>query len=697
MRMKQKEILSLNIYQLKELFIEQHPKIIEFARESSDNEDFKRKLYSYIINHPNRESDVAKNILSLIKNDGLSIYELSKEKNIKIETISTLRHVIIEEFADNINEDFILDLYFQFSLLEAPLKEIPSKKEVEQWMKRWPSSLEKEVLQIRGKNIDRIIKSLIDRIDNRHSQMSRFVFPENISYQEKYKLVEEWWKDWRFHFTFAIKSPNKLNRALGYSLSTETIQTIYEAKKKGIPFFVTPYYLSLINIEDNGYDDESIRSYVLYSQNLVDAFGEIKAWEKEDVVETGKPNAAGWLLPAGNNIHRRYPDVAILIPDSMGRACGGLCASCQRMYDFQSKRLNFDFETLKPHETWNNKLKKLMDYFEKDSQIRDILITGGDALMSQNKTLRNILEAVYKMALRKQKANLKRNDGEKYAELQRVRLGSRLPAYMPMKINDELIDILRDFKQKASAIGVKQFVLQTHFQSPIEITSEAKKAIEMILSAGWIVTNQLVYNVASSRRGHTAQLRKSLNNIGVLCYYTFTVKGFEENYAVFVPNSRSIQEQKEEKILGEMTPLQKEVLCDIFEKNGDKKKEIKDFLDKSKLPFLATDRNVLNLPGIGKSMSFVVVGIDSQGKRILQFDHDRGRLHSHVIDEMEDVFIVESKSIGAYLRQLEQLGENSEEYASIWYYTSGMTEPRFKLYEYPEYDFDITKWYSNVI
>lgn len=71
MRMKQKEILSLNIYQLKELFIEQHPKIIEFARKSSDNEDFKRKLSSYIINHPNRESDVAKNILSLIKNDGL--------------------------------------------------------------------------------------------------------------------------------------------------------------------------------------------------------------------------------------------------------------------------------------------------------------------------------------------------------------------------------------------------------------------------------------------------------------------------------------------------------------------------------------------------------------------------------------------------------------------------------------------------
>ena len=51
-----------------------------------------------------------------------------------------------------------------------------------------------------------------------------------------------------------------------------------------------------------------------------------------------------------------------------------------------------------------------MGYFEEDTQLRDILITGGDALMSQNKTLRTILEAVYRMAARKRKANLERPD-----------------------------------------------------------------------------------------------------------------------------------------------------------------------------------------------------------------------------------------------------------------------------------------------
>lgn len=90
----------------------------------------------------------------------------------------------------------------------------------------------------------------------------------------------------------------------------------------------------------------------------------------------------------------------------MGRACGGLCASCQRMYDFQSERLNFEFETLRPKESWERKLRRLMTYFEEDTQLRDILITGGDALMSQNKTLQHILDAVYRMVYANRKRTL---------------------------------------------------------------------------------------------------------------------------------------------------------------------------------------------------------------------------------------------------------------------------------------------------
>lgn len=461
-------------------------------------------------------------------------------------------------------------------------------------------------------------------------------------------------------------------------------------------FFATPYYLSLLNTSGEGYNDEAIRSYILYSPRLVETYGNIRAWEREDIVEAGKPNAAGWLLPDGHNIHRRYPEVAILIPDTMGRACGGLCASCQRMYDFQSERLNFEFDALRPKESWDKKLRRLMSYFEEDTQLRDILITGGDALMSQDKTLKNILEAVYRMAARKRKANQERPEGEKYAELQRVRLGSRLLAYLPMRINDELIEILREFKEKASVIGVKQFIIQTHFQSPLEVTPYTREAIRKILSAGWLITNQLVYTVAASRRGHTTRLRQVLNSLGVVCYYTFSVKGFNENYAVFTPNSRSMQEQHEEKAFGKLTQEQADELYSLLETGEDIATRIRHFMKKHHLPFMATDRSVLNLPAIGKSMTFNLVGITEEGRRILRFDHDSTRRHSSIIDKLGKIYIVENKSLAAYLRQLSKMGEDPEDYASIWSYTEGETEPRFKLYEYPEFEFHTTERMSNL-
>ena len=257
-------------------------------------------------------------------------------------------------------------------------------------------------------------------------------------------------------------------------------------------------------------------------------------------------------------------------------------------------------------------------------------------------------------------------------------------------------EVLKEFREKASAVGVKQFVIQTHFQSPLEVTPEAREAIRKILSAGWLITNQLVYTVAASRRGHTTRLRQVLNSLGVVCYYTFSVKGFGENYTVFTPNSRSMQEQQEEKLFGRMTAEQTAELDAALTGEGDTAGRIRRFMKKHRLPFLATDRSVLNLPAIGKSMTFRLVGITAEGKRILRFDHDRTRRHSPIIDRMGEIYIVENKSVAAYLRQLEKMGEDAEDYASIWGYTHGQTEPRFGLYVYPDFPFGVTDRVSNL-
>lgn len=714
MLMKQKKMLVLTFSQLKQIYTQEMPGLVEMAAVSPTVEDFKAGLLKHldscgVVNEVAEEA--REQIRLLLQYDGQDVHELSTGQDMSVQTIRLLYQFLTEKL-ENIEmpTDLFLELFQLFKRLQGESVPLPSPQRIKSRNDRWDTGLDEEVREMRDENKERMLHLLIQKIENRKSKPSvRFHFEEGMSYEEKYQLVSKWWGDFRFHLSMAVKSPAELNRFLGNSLSSETMYLLNRARKKGMPFFATPYYLSLLNVTGYGYNDEAIRSYILYSPRLVETYGNIRAWEKEDIVEAGKPNAAGWLLPDGHNIHRRYPEVAILIPDTMGRACGGLCASCQRMYDFQSERLNFEFETLRPKESWDSKLRRLMTYFEQDTQLRDILITGGDALMSQNKTLRNILEAVYRMAVRKQRANLERPEGEKYAELQRVRLGSRLLAYLPMRINDELVDILREFKEKASAVGVKQFIIQTHFQTPLEVTPEAKEAIRKILSAGWIITNQLVYTVAASRRGHTTRLRQVLNSLGVVCYYTFSVKGFNENYAVFAPNSRSMQEQQEEKIYGQMTPEQAEELYKILEtkvstgineenpkEDADAAKQIRRFMRKHHLPFLATDRSVLNLPAIGKSMTFQLVGLTEEGKRILRFEHDGTRHHSPIINQMGQIYIVENKSLAAYLRQLSKMGEDPEDYASIWSYTKGETEPRFSLYEYPDFPFRITDKMSNL-
>lgn len=714
MLMKQKKMLVLTFSQLKQIYTQEMPELVEMAAVSPTVEDFKAGLLKHLdscgmVNEVAEEA--REQIRLLLQYDGQDVHELSTGQDISVQTIRLLYQFLTEKL-ENIEmpTDLFVELFQLFKRLQGENVPSPSPQRIKSRNDRWDTGLDEEVREMRDENKERMLHLLIQKIENRKSKPSvRFHFEEGMSYEEKYQLVSKWWGDFRFHLSMAVKSPAELNRFLGNSLSSETMYLLNRARKKGMPFFATPYYLSLLNVTGYGYNDEAIRSYILYSPRLVETYGNIRAWEKEDIVEAGKPNAAGWLLPDGHNIHRRYPEVAILIPDTMGRACGGLCASCQRMYDFQSERLNFEFETLRPKESWDSKLRRLMTYFEQDTQLRDILITGGDALMSQNKTLKNILEAVYRMAVRKQRANLERPEGEKYAELQRVRLGSRLLAYLPMRINDELVDILREFKEKASAVGVKQFIIQSHFQTPLEVTPEAKEAIRKILSAGWIITNQLVYTVAASRRGHTTRLRQVLNSLGVVCYYTFSVKGFNENYAVFAPNSRSMQEQQEEKIYGQMTPEQAEELYKILEtkvsagineektkEDADTAKQIRRFMRKHHLPFLATDRSVLNLPAIGKSMTFQLVGLTEEGKRILRFEHDGTRHHSPIIDQMGQIYIVENKSLAAYLRQLSKMGEDPEDYASIWSYTKGETEPRFSLYEYPDFPFRITDKMSNL-
>lgn len=599
------------------------------------------------------------------------------------------------------NNDFYIDIIALFRQYNGSLEQtFPNATQMNKWMDRFPSGLEQNIIDIQTDNKINILKKIIKKIDEGEYKSNSYYFEEGLSQEEKLNIAMKWWETSKFHLVFAFRTPEIIDEMTNHTLDKETLNNMYAAKKSGIPFFINPYYLSLLLTKEQNksyHIDATLRDYMFVSKGLVEEFGQIKAWEKEDIVEPGKPNTAGWILPTKHNLHRRYPEVAILIPDTVGRACGGLCVSCQRMYDFQRGHLNFNLKKLKPKkQSWETKLKLLMDYFENDSQLRDILITGGDALMSSDSSLKKILDAVYNMAIRKREANKTRPSGEKYAEIVKVRLGTRLPVYIPQRITPELIKILKDFKHKASKIGIKQFVIQTHFISPLEVTPLVKKSVEKLISAGWLVYNQLVYTTSASRRGHTTKLRKILNDIGIITYYTFSVKGYLENKHNFATNARSVQEKIEEKNSWKSPACKQEYFQEISNHPEKIKDTINSIRDKFDIPFLATDRNVLNLPGLGKSLSFRVIGITNTGRRILQFSHDESRLHSPIIKKQKNIIIIESKTISELLRQLKQIGEDTSDYTSIYGYSASYTEKRIKLFEYPDYDYEPTKHMTNL-
>ena len=715
--------ITVKSHRLLQRLLEENPKLEEIMRKAMNETEALVGVRNWVLDeirgrpaaltfyaseHPSREDFrslewkdfAAIRILDYIDNAGREFRDLNLRGELAVSNPFQLLWLAVHHGTGGARPGFFEDmlrLFRQFTGRSPRIK--PSPEQVEGWMDRYPTGLDPRIVKLREENRDRILGLIIDRMEQGEISSRKFRFRDGMTREEKLAQALEWWQDMHFHLTFAIRSPELLNEMLGESLDPDTMKILYQARDAGIPFFVNPYYLSLLHVRVPYFAigaDLAIRYYVTYSTQLVEEFGHIVAWEKEDLVEPGKPNAAGWILPTQDNIHRRYPDVAILIPDTMGRACGGLCSVCQRMFDFQRGHLNFELERLAPTVTWSEKLPVLMDYFREDAQLRDILITGGDALMSSNASLEKILDAVLEMARRKKEENRARPAGGKYAEMVRVRLGSRLPVYLPQRIDDELASILRRFKEAAWKVGVRQFFIQTPFEAPMEVTPEARDAVRRLVSSGWTVTNQLVFSAAASRRGHSAKLRQALNEIGVLPYYTFVVKGYMENNFNYAPIARVVQEEEEEKVLGRVPDEIRERLRYFPLDAGLMVENIEALKKAGNLPFLSTDRSVLNLPAVGKSLTFRTIGITRYGRRILEFDHDRTRAHSPIIDEMGKVVIIESKSVSEYLRQMDEIGEDVSEYRNVFGYSLGETEPRMPLYEYPDYDFEVTEALTNL-
>mgnify|MGYP000718987526 FL=1 len=88
-----------------------------------------------------------------------------------------------------------------FKRLKGDVIPLPSPQRIKNRNDRWETGLDEEVREVRDENKERMLHLLIQKIENKKSKPSaRFHFEEGMSYEEKYRLVSEWWNDFRFHF-----------------------------------------------------------------------------------------------------------------------------------------------------------------------------------------------------------------------------------------------------------------------------------------------------------------------------------------------------------------------------------------------------------------------------------------------------------------------------------------------------------------
>ena len=343
---------------------------------------------------------------------------------------------------------------------------------------------------IRSKELDNIA---ID--DMEHKSKVRIGFSEfsnKLYTNTKNKILkelnasEEDWNNPKWQLKNRI---NDVDEILKYSnLTNEEYEDIKNVSEK-YRFAITPYYFSLIDF------DNPLCPIKLQSIPNIEEF---KEFGQLDPMNEEQSNPSG-------RITRRYPNKLII---NVTNACPMYCRHCQR------RRLigNVDKNTSKKD------IDESIDFIKNNPTIREVLITGGDALLLSNNKLENIFNKLSQI---------------NHVEI--IRIGTRTLATLPFRIDDELAVLLRKYKVQVS----------TQFNHACEITPEAVKAIDILVDHGILVRNQMVllHNVNDDKYC-IQKTNEELQKYRVIPYYLFHPKDIKSTKHFQVDISKGLEIMK---------------------------------------------------------------------------------------------------------------------------------------------------------
>ena len=248
--------------------------------------------------------------------------------------------------------------------------------------------------------------------------------------------MESNWNDWKWQYANRITTAEQLNTILPLTAQEQQdIKTCLSTFRMAI----TPYYASLICPDD---PNDPVRMQAVPSiletmpdpNDLADPLGE----------EADSP------VP---HVVHRYPDRVVLL---VTMQCSMYCRHCTRRRAVGEEDCTIT----------ESALQQAVDYIRAHTEIRDVLISGGDPQTMSTAKLEHIISALRAI---------------EHVEI--IRIGTRVPVVMPMRITEELTNMLKKYHP---------IWINTHFNHPNELTPEAARACAAIVDAGIPLGNQTV-------------------------------------------------------------------------------------------------------------------------------------------------------------------------------------------------------------
>lgn len=288
---------------------------------------------------------------------------------------------------------------------------------------------------------------------------------------EQLGVGEKQWNDYHWQLQHRFTDITAIQELIG--LTKDDCQAILQVGQ-AYRYAISPYYLSLI---DPANPHCPVRRQAIPDIAELDSRGELDPMDE-----------AGWAI--NEIITRRYPDRLII---KVTNNCGMYCRFCQR------RRLIGTCDTQATHE----QIAAAIRYVRDNPEIRDVLITGGDAFLLEDHIIEWLLA-----------------DLRAISHVEIIRFGTRTPVTLPQRITPELVGILKKYHP---------VFVNTHFNTPAEITEESRQACNRLADAGIPLGNQMVLlNGVNNDPFVIRKLNQALLRLRVKPYYIFhpkTVKG----------------------------------------------------------------------------------------------------------------------------------------------------------------------------